>query len=93
MRPAEAVRLVGIQRRVDAAVDDVGTARFCRASHFIPAQAVQRVDADADDIAGTDGAEVDLLERFVDDVRIAVLGRCRRRQHVQPARCDDRHAK
>ena len=69
---------------MNAAVDDEGAALARRASDFVAAQRVQRVDADADHVARGDRRHVDLLERLVDDLRIAVVTRRRRRQHVEP---------
>ena len=89
VRAAELVRFVRIEGRMDAAKND-GRAAFARlAADFIPAQRVERVDADADDVAGCDGVEVDRIERLVDDARIAVLAGRRRGEHVEPARSDD----
>jgi hypothetical protein len=89
VRAAELVRFVWIEGRVDASKNH-GRAAFPRlAAYFIPAKCVERVDADADDVAGRDGVEVDRIERLVDDARIAVLPRRRRGEHVEPARSDD----
>ena len=74
---------------MDASEDDGRAALARLAADFISAQRVERVDADADDIAGCDGVEVDRIERLVDDARIAVLARRRRGEHVEPARRDN----
>ena len=41
-------------------------------AHFVPAQGVAGVDADADDVAGVDG-EVEDLEGFVFEDRLATV--------------------
>ena len=74
VRPAELVRLVRIERGVNAAVDDGRAAALGRVADLVAAQRVAGVNADADDVAGLDGGEVDRLERFVDDDGIAELG-------------------
>ena len=58
---------------MDAAEDDVGAALARLASDFVPSQGVERMNADADNIAGRDGVEVDRVQRLVDDTGIAVL--------------------
>ena len=70
---------------MNAAVHHVRAARLRSAADLVAPQAVQRMDADADDVAGADGIKIELFKRFIDDVRIAVLGRCGRREHIQPA--------
>src|SRR4030095_9381963 len=92
-RGAVLEHLVRVQRRVDAAVNHVRAARLRRAPDFVAAQRVQRVNADADDVARLDLVEIDLLERLVNDVRIAVLGGRRRREYIQPTGCNDSDAK
>ncbi|MEO5739336.1 MAG: hypothetical protein ABIS29_01905 [Vicinamibacterales bacterium] len=57
---------------MDAAVDDERAALARRASDFVAAQRIQRMDADADHVSLGDRVHVDLLERLVDDLRIAV---------------------
>ena len=52
---------------MDAAEDDPGAALARRASDLVAAQGVAGVDADADDVAGRDGRQVERLERLVDD--------------------------
>ncbi len=47
---------------MDAAIDDPGAAVASDAAHFIAAESVAGVDADADDIAGLDGFGDDLFE-------------------------------
>ena len=77
------------ERRVNAAVDDVGASGPRQPSDFVAAQRVDRVNADSDDVAGLDRVFVELVQRFVDQHRVAVTRRRRRGQHVQPSRGDD----
>ena len=93
MRAAELVRLVGIERRMNAAEDDGRAALARLAADFVAAQRVERMDADADDIAARDAVEIDRIERFVDDAGIAVLARRRRGEHVEPPGRDDGRTK
>ena len=72
-------RLVREQRRVDAAVDDVGAALARGAADFIASQRVEGVNADPDDVARGHRRHVDLFERLVDDLGIAIGSRGGRR--------------
>jgi hypothetical protein len=85
--------LVGIERGVDAAIDDMRAARFRGTANFVAPQAVQRMNAYPDHVARADRVEVELFERLVDDVRVAVLLGRGGRQNIEPARRYDRNAK
>ncbi len=89
---ASFMRLVGIQRRVNAAEDHRRAARSHGRTNLIAAQRISRVDADPDDVAGVDGVEIERLERFIDDAWPSVCGRCGRAQDEQPARRDHTNA-
>ena len=89
VRPAEIVRFVRKERRVDAAEYDLGPALAHGAPDLVPAQRVPRVDADADDVAWLHLLRVENLQRLVADHRIAETRRRGGRKHVQPARRDD----
>src|SRR4051812_42778080 len=52
VRAAEFVRLIGIERRVDAAEDYVSPALASHLAHFVPAQRIAGMDSDTDDVAG-----------------------------------------
>ena len=65
---------------------------FDQAADFVAAQGVAAVDADPDDVARRDGVDVEGLERFVGDDRVAVGRRRGRGQHIEPARGDDGHS-
>ena len=86
------VRLVRIERRVDAAVHDPRPALARPLAEGVADQRVAGVDADADDVAGLDPAVVERLEALVDHDRIAPLAGGRGREHVQPAGGDDGYA-
>ena len=64
---ASFIRLVGIQRRVNAAEDHRRAARAHGRANLIAAQRISRVDPNPDDVAGVDGVELERLERFIDD--------------------------
>ena len=87
------VRLVGKQRRVNAAVDDPRAAFASELAHFVTATRIAGMNADADDVAGSNRRGVNRIERFVHDDRIAPLLPRGRRQNVEPAGRDDGHAK
>ena len=89
---AALVRLVRIERRVDAAVHDPRPPLARPPAERVADQGVAGVDADAHDVAGLDPADVERLEALVDQDRIAPLAGRRRREHVQPAGGDDGHA-
>ena len=93
MAAAEVERFVRKERGVNAAEDDPRAALARDPADLVAAQRVARMDADADDVARRDGRRVELLERFVDDERVAEIGRRRRREHVEPAGRNDGHAK
>ena len=90
MRFAQVKGLLGKQRGVNAAVDHPGAPRPRHAPHFIAAQCVAGVNADADNVAACDALRLNLLQRFVDQHGIARNRRGGRRQHKQPSRRDDR---
>ena len=92
MRAAELVRLFGIERRVDAAEDDGRSALARLAADLVAAQRVERMDADAHDVAARNAVEVDRIERFVDDARVAIFARRRRGEHVEPPGRDNSRA-
>ena len=73
MRAAELVRLVRIERRVNAAEDHPGAALPRDPPHLMAAQRIGGVDADADDVAGLDGLGYNGFQRLVNDQRIAIL--------------------
>ena len=93
MRRAVRVRFLGKQRGVNAAVDDPGAALARQLPDFVAAARIARVNADADDVAWLDGGGVDRIERLVNDDRVAPFGTGGGGEHIQPSRCDDRHAK
>ena len=77
---------------MNAAEDDVCALLPHGAAELIASVRIGRVDPDTHDVSGRDRRQVELFERFVDERRRAVLGGRRRRQDVQPARRDHRHA-
>ena len=88
MRAAELVRLVRVERGVDPSVDHFCAGGVGGASDFVSSERVTGMDADADDVSGADGGEVERLERLVGQDRIAILGGCGGGQHVEPSRRD-----
>jgi hypothetical protein len=89
---AEIVRLVRVERRVDAAEHDRRASLTCRAPHLVAPQRVPGVDADADDVAALDRRKIERFERFIGDHRVAVAPRRGGREDIQPPRGDDADA-
>ena len=81
-----------IQRRVDAAEHDGRAPGVHGGSYLVAAQGVAGMDADADHVTGLYGVEIQRLQGLVDNLRPAIRGRCRPRQHEQPSRRDDADA-
>ena len=71
VRGAVLVRLIGKERRVYAAVDNPRALLARHAADFVAAPRVPGVDADAHDVAFGDRGHVDVLERLIDEMRIA----------------------
>jgi hypothetical protein len=82
VRAAERGSFLGVQRRVNAAKDDIGAAGARDLTDFVSLHGVAGMNANADHIAGRDSLWIPGFERFVGDERIAVHfgGRCR--EHV-----------
>ena len=80
------------QRRMDAAEHDPRTALTRHAADRVAAQRIAGVDADTDDVPGRNIGGIDLVERFVNEVRVSPSRPGRGGQHVQPARGNDRDA-
>src|SRR5205823_687967 len=70
------------QRGMNAAEDDPGAALAHLASDLVTAERVAGMNADADDVARANRVEIDRIERFVDDDRIAPAAAGRRREDV-----------
>ena len=71
---------------MNAAEDDPGAALAHLASDLVTAERVAGMNADADDVARANRVEIDRIQRFVDDDRIAPAAAGRRREDVEPAR-------
>ena len=78
-------RLVGIKGGVNAAVNDPGAALARGPAYCHSAQSIAGVDTDAHDVARLDEIQVESLEGFIHENRIAVSGWSRRSQYVEPA--------
>ena len=92
MGTAAFVGLVGIQRGVNAAEHHVRAARASGGAQFVAAPCVPRVNADADDVPCANARRIESLQRLVNQDWLAVFGRGRRREHIQPPRRDDANA-
>ena len=77
---------------MNAAIGDPRTSPPSLHANRVTAKGIAGVNADPDEIARLDPGEVDRIERFVDDNRIAEFGGRRRRDDVEPSRGDDRGA-
>jgi hypothetical protein len=76
-----------------AAEDDPSTLFAGDSSHFIPAQGVACVDSNSHNIAGPNASRLDLIESFVNDVRVAESAWSGSRKHIQPSGSDYRSSK
>src|SRR5439155_19681870 len=81
------------QRGVDTAKDHPRAALTREPADLVPAPRVAGVNSNPDHIATRDRRDVDPLERFIDDARIAPFGAGGCGEDVQPARCNHRNAK
>ena len=93
MCAAQIERLVGVERGVDAAENHDRPPGSREGANFVSAKGVAGVNTDSDDIAGSNGFDVEGLERFVRDLRTPVRRRSRRREDEQPSRRDHPDAK
>jgi hypothetical protein len=92
MRAPELMGLVRIQRRVYAAVHHARAALLHTLANLVTAKGVAGVNADPDDVTGLNAVEFQLFQRLVDDLRRAIGGWRRPRQHEEPTRRDDADA-
>ncbi len=90
---AQIERLVGVQRGVDAAEDHDRPSGSREGANLVSAKGIAGVNADADDIAGSNRVDRKGLEGFVGDLRTPIRRRSRRREDEQPARRDHADAK
>ena len=65
----------------------------CHSANFIAAQCVARVNSNSNNVAGRNGRDIQLLQRFVNDYGIAEARRCRSGEDIQPPRRNDADAK
>ena len=93
VRAAEALGFFGIERRVDAAVDDGRALGSRLGADFVSAEGVAGVDAETHHVAGLHGLEVERFERLISNARIAVPGGSGPGQDEQPSGCDDAYSK
>ena len=82
-------RLLRIERGMDSAEHHPGAPLARRASDLVSSQGVAGVDADADDVAGLDALQIEMLQSFIADFGIAERLVGRSGQNVQPSWRDD----
>ena len=85
MRLSALVAFVRKERGVDPAVDDQAPRARAMLPDLIAAQRVAGMDADADNVAGGNGVRIQRIQRLVDEDRLAIFGRRRRREDEQPS--------
>jgi hypothetical protein len=93
MSGAQIESLLRVQTGMNAAEDDPSTLFSGDPSHLIPAQGIACVDSDSHNVAGLNASRIDLIESFVNDVRIAEGAWSGSREHIQPSRGDYRSSK
>ena len=81
---AETLCFFGIERGVNAAVDDHRPLGSHRRADFIAPERVARVDADAHHVPGLHAVEIERLQRFIRDPGVAMGCRGRASQDKQP---------
>src|SRR6266496_2101354 len=59
---------------------------------FIAAQCVAGVNSNSNNVAGPNACDIQLLQGFINDYRIAEAGGCRSGEHIEPPRRDDSDA-
>ena len=82
MRRAVLGDFIRKQGGVDAAEYHPGASLSQRPPDLITAQGVARVNADADDVSGVDGAHIEWIEGLIDDLRFAPVAAGRGCQYV-----------
>jgi hypothetical protein len=82
-------RLLRKQGRVNSAEHDERAALAGEATHLIAPQRVRRVNADPDDVSGTNRHRLERMQSFVDDVWVTETRGSGSGQHVEPPWRDD----
>src|SRR4051812_25284048 len=93
MRAAEFQSLLRVQRCVYPSVDDPRSPIARHSAQLVATQGIAGVDADSDYVTWLNIVRIELLQRFVPQQRIAIFGRCCRRNHEHPARRDNSSSK
>jgi hypothetical protein len=93
MRATQRLRLLRVQRRVDAPIHDRGPSSTGAPANLVSAEGIAGVNTDTDNVTRIDRIDLEGRQRFVGNARCAVRGwRCAR-QHKQPPWCDDANPK
>ena len=92
VRAAKALRFLGVERGVNAAVDHDRAARPGLGPDLVATQGVAGVNAQADHVSGFHAVEVEGFQRLVGDSRVAIACRRRSGEHEQPTWSDDSYA-
>ena len=90
---ADFERFLRKERRMNATVDDPGSAFSRHAADGVSAQCVAGVDADSDDVAGMDALRNNLFQGLIDEDGVTRDSRCCGGEDEEPSGSDDGRAK
>jgi len=89
---SEFVRLVRVKGCVNSTENHKCPLLASQSADFIAAQCIARVNSNSNNVLSRNASDIQLLQRFVNDYRIAKAGWCRSGEHIEPARRDDADA-
>src|ERR1700751_2562339 len=89
---SEFVRLLRIKCGVNSTEDHKCPLLASQHADFIATQCIARVNSNSNNIPSRNGSDIQLLQCFVNDYRVAKAGGCSSGEHIEPARCDDADA-
>jgi hypothetical protein len=89
---SEFVRLLRIKCCVNSTEDHKCPLFASQPADFIATQCIARVNSNSNNIPSRNASDIQLLQCFVNDYRVAKAGGCGSGEHIEPARCDDADA-
>ena len=89
---SEFVRLLRIKCCVNSTEDYTCSLLTCQPADFIATQCIARVNPNSNNIPSRNASDIQLLQCFVNDYRVAKAGGCSSGEHIEPAWCDDADA-
>jgi hypothetical protein len=89
---SEFVRLFRIKCCVNSTEDHKCPLFAGQPADFIATQCIARVNPNSNNIPSRNASDIQLLQGFINDYRVAKAGGCSCGEHIEPARCDDADA-